>query len=138
MKQTIQRYFNSWISKDIEVVKEVFAEDIVYTECYGPQYHDDGRVKYALEKTPDDWHVFAMDWRPDGYVFYCDGKEVSRTNTHVSQVPQFILLTTEILGYRSAKKYAASGETPPFVIQGDFVDDAFIADYVRVFDRVEK
>lgn len=104
---------------------------------YGAQYTDDGRVKYALEQTPDDWHTFAMDWRPDGYVFYCDGKEVSRTNTHVSQVPQFILLTTEILGYRSAKKNAGSDEIPPYVIQGEFVDDAFIVDYVRVFDRVE-
>ena len=49
-----------------------------------------------------------MDWQPDGYVFYCDGKEVSRCNKHVSHVPQFILLTTEVQGYRSVKKLMPS------------------------------
>ena len=39
MKDIIRKYFDSWINKDIDTVKEIFAEDIVYTECYGPQYH---------------------------------------------------------------------------------------------------
>ena len=111
---------------------------------YGQQYQKDGRVRYELKETEGDWHYFGMDWRPDGYVFYCDGEEVSRCNAHVSQVPQFILLTTEVQGYRSVKSgkvkmHGGDGEadTPPFVIKGDFVDDAFIVDFVRVFDRVE-
>jgi hypothetical protein len=85
-----------------------------------------------------------MDWSPEGYVFYCDGKEISRCNGHVSQVPQFILLTTEIQGYRSVKtgkvKLLGGGETEsfPFEIKGNFEDDAFIVDFVRVFDRIEK
>ncbi len=110
---------------------------------YGMQCSNEGRVTYNLEETEGGWHYFGMDWREDGYVFYCDGKEVSRCNSHVSQVPQFILLTTEIQGYRSVK----SGETtllgvggtvdvPPFVIKDKFEDDAFIVDFVRVFDRV--
>ena len=111
---------------------------------YGEQYTKDGRVKYDLEDTEGGWHYFGMDWKPDGYVFYCDGKEVSRCNAHVSQVPQFILLTTEIQGYRSVKSEKTKllnggfAEQAPFIIQGDFVDDAFIVDFVRVFDRVEK
>jgi hypothetical protein len=58
-------------------------------------------------------------------------------------VPQFILLTTEIQGYRSVKsgkaKLLNGGEAdiPPFVIQGDFTDDAFIVDHVRVFDKIK-
>lgn len=67
-----------------------------------------------------------MDWSPEGYVFYCDGKEVSRANEHVSHVPQFILLTTEVQGYRSNQ---------PIKVNGSFKDDAFIADFVRVFER---
>lgn len=110
---------------------------------YGKQFKNDGRVSYKLEKTKDDWHYFGMDWRPDGYVFYCDGREVSRCNTHVSQVPQFILLTTEIQGYRSVKskdiKLLCGGKANeyPFVIQDNFVDDAFVVDFVRVFDRMD-
>ena len=111
---------------------------------YGEQFLKDGRVHYYLEQTQGGWHYFGMDWRPEGYVFYCDGKEISRCNAHVSQVPQFILLTTEVQGYRSVKsekmKLHNGGvvEQPPFVIRGDFVDDAFIVDFVRVYDRVEK
>jgi ketosteroid isomerase-like protein len=39
MKQIIQNYFESWIEKDVKTIRRVFAQDIVYTECYGPQYH---------------------------------------------------------------------------------------------------
>ena len=70
-----------------------------------------------------------MNWQPDGYVFYCDGQEVSRANKDVSQVPKFILLTTEVQGYRISQ---------PHRIEGEFVDDAFIVDYVRVFDKMEE
>ncbi len=47
---------------------------------------------------------------------------------HVSQVPQFILLTTEVKWYRTNK---------PIEIEEKFEDDAFVVDYVRVFDEVE-
>ena len=109
---------------------------------YGKQYTSDGRVKYDIEETADGWHTFAMDWREDGYTFYCDGKEISRCNKHVSHVPEFLLLTTEVQGYRSVKQgkfqllNGGVQEDPPYVIKGEFEDDAFICDYVRVFDRV--
>ena len=93
---------------------------------YGKQFREEGRVNYEFEETEGGWHYFGMDWQPDGYVFYCDGKEVSRANKNVSHVPQFILLTTEVQGYRIRN---------PKKVEGDFVDDAFIVDFVRVFDR---
>lgn len=93
---------------------------------YGKNCHEEGRVTYNLEETEGGWHYFGMDWSPDGYKFYCDGKQVSESNGPVSRVPQFILLTTEIYGYRFSK---------PKYIEGEFEDDAFIVDHVRVFDR---
>ena len=110
---------------------------------YGKQYRQEGRVGYDLEETEDGWHYFGMDWSSDGYVFYCDGKEVSRANKNVSHVPQFILLTTEVQGYRSSKKkkvllHGKETEVAPYEIQGNFKDDAFIVDFVRVFDRKDK
>ena len=95
---------------------------------YGQQCTRDGRVKYELTSGEDGWHYFGMEWTPNEYVFYCDGKEMSRCNAHVSQVPQFILLTTEVHGYRRSK---------PYKIEGEYVDDAFIVDFVRVYDRVK-
>ena len=123
-----------------EAWREVFG--------YGRQFARGGKVKYDLEETEDGWHYFGMDWREDGYTFYCDGKEVMQCTDHVSHVPQFILLTTEVQGYRSGLKGNEEGkykllgggglvDEPPFKIKDQFVDDAFICDFVRVFDRVE-
>lgn len=108
---------------------------------YGKQYREEGRVRYDLKETEDGWHYFGMDWREDGYTFYCDGEVISTAERDVSQIPQFILLTTEVQGYRSVRTRLAKGEKiedAPFNINGDFVDDAFIVDFVRVFDRIEK
>ena len=93
---------------------------------YGKQFREEGRVRYQLKETADGFHFFGMDWSKDRYVFYCDGEIVSTADKDVSLVPQFILLTTEVQGYRS-KQPVKVGET--------FVDDAFIVDHVRVFDR---
>lgn len=93
---------------------------------YGSQFREEGRVRYKITPTADGYHRFGMDWSPERYIFYCDGKEVTRAEKDVSHVPEFILLTTEIYGYRSRTQKK---------IEGEFTDDAFIADYVRVFDR---
>lgn len=93
---------------------------------YGSQYKSEGRVTYPLDSTPDGYHVFGMHWTPESYTFYCDGKVVTTTNQNVSQIPQFILLTTEVKGYRSSKPVPVT----------NFEDDAFIVDYVRVFDEI--
>ncbi len=110
---------------------------------YGKQFTEEGRIKYDIEE--DGWHYFGMDWQPDGYVFYCDGKETARCSAHVSHVPQFILLTTEVQGYRSSgKKKRILGpdgkevEAATYEILDKYEDDAFIVDFVRVYDKVEK
>ena len=64
-------------------------------------------------------------------MFYCDGKVVSGCSKHVSHVPQFILLTTEVQGYRIPGSEQQK-------INVAYSDDAFIVDYVRVFDKVRK
>lgn len=92
---------------------------------YGGRFRQEGRVDYNLKDTADGYHTFGMLWTPDEYVFYCDGEEVSRVTDTVSQVPQFILLTTEIQGWRASK---------PYPVGEKFTDDCFICDYVRVFD----
>lgn len=95
---------------------------------YGKQFREEARIKYEFEETKDGWHYIGLDWSPDGYVFYFDGKETARTNKTVSQIPQFILLTTEVQGYR---------RNAPVKVGDNFIDDAFIVDHVRVFDRLE-
>ena len=93
---------------------------------YGKQFRQEGRASYEIENT-DEWHYFGLDWQPDGYVFYYDGKEVSRATENVSHVPEFLLLTTEVKGYR---------KDVPVAVGEKFVDDAFIVDFVRVYDKI--
>lgn len=94
---------------------------------YSTHFREEGRIHYRIEET-EGYHYFGMDWSPDGYVFYMDGEKISETHETVSHVPEFILLTTEVHGYRVKK---------PLKVNGEFVDDAFIVDHVRVFDRVK-
>lgn len=35
----VKRYFQSRLDKNIEPLKDIFADDIIYSECYEPKYH---------------------------------------------------------------------------------------------------
>ena len=59
-------------------------------------------------------------------------------------MPQFILLTTEVQGYRTSKKKKrivdSDGneiEVATYEILDKYEDDAFIVDFVRVYDKVK-
>ena len=123
-------YNPAWSGVENDIMECFTAGDITTGNImggYGEQCHQEGRVYYKLKETDDGFHTFAMDWSKDGYVFYCDGEIVSRATENVSNVPQFILLTTEVQGYR---------KNTPLKVGEKFVDDAFIVDYVRVFDEI--
>ena len=103
-------------------------------------------MAYDLKDTEVGWHYFGMDWTPEGYTFYCDGEVVSRADKKVSSVPQFILLTTEVRGYRAGTPLKIGEHSVEYEAIGvgkiekncdEFIDDAFIVDFVRVYDRVK-
>ena len=37
-EEIIKKYFDSWLNNNSSVLKEIFDEKIVYSECYGPEY----------------------------------------------------------------------------------------------------
>jgi len=45
------------------------------------------------ELPSDDFHVYSVEWSPQGYIFRMDGKETYRIAQGVSQVPQYIILS---------------------------------------------
>ncbi len=102
-----------------------------FAGSYDSDMKIDARVNYQVEDTPDGFHRFGVHWSEDGYVFYCDGRETCRTNAIVSQVEQFILLTTECKGYRKG-----SGTEPDPELKKAVLPDCFTVDYVRVFDEI--
>lgn len=53
----IRKYFSAWINKNPDVLPEIFSEDIVYSECYGPEYN--GLIQIML---------WFRDWNENGCV----------------------------------------------------------------------
>lgn len=51
-EKLIKRYFQSWINKNSSTLNATFASNIIYSECYGPEYHGLATV----EKWFDDWN----------------------------------------------------------------------------------
>lgn len=96
---------------------------------YGKQFSHAGRLQNTYVEDGE-YHRVGMYWGEDGYVFYFDGVESSRTSEPVSRVEQFILLTTEVQGYRKGN--------PKTTWTQEELNDRFICDYVRVFDEIKE
>ncbi len=116
---------------------------------YGKDMHWPGHIRYPYEETDDGWHTYGVDWSKDGYIFYADGREVGRQmapECAVSEVEQFILVSTECHGYNrvfATERNEATLAGDSLYWGGKAVEqlkhatlpDEFIVDYVRVFDR---
>lgn len=70
----------------------------------------------------DGWHTFALDWRPDGYTFYVDGKKTWETAEAISGTEQFVILSVEVGPWAGDIKQAQLRESVSF-------------DYVRVYQK---
>ena len=116
---------------------------------YGAESVWPGHVRVPYVETEDGWHTYAVDWSEEGYIFYFDGKEVLRQmapDVAVSNVEQFILVSTECHGYHrcfanevvdAGAEGAAKvwGGQPVPELYDAKLPDEFIVDYVRVFDK---
>lgn len=92
--------------------------------------HECATAGSGMDISLDEYHLFGMLWEDDGYTFYVDGAEDGRVTNPVSQIPQFILLSTEVNGYRAKERTATDAARAA-------VGDKFIVDFVRVFDKVK-
>ncbi len=90
------------------------------------------RVGGGWEIDPTVFHRYGMLWDENGYTFYVDGKEDGHISENVSHRPEFILISTEVKGYRHEDHQPVK---EAFDIIGK---DEFIVDYVRVFDPVKE
>lgn len=118
---------------------------------YGKDSKWYGHFHFPFVETADGWHTYAVDWTREGYIFYADGKEVGRQmapECPVSEVEEFVLLTTECHGYNrcfhnthlaagAAGDAGVWGGSPVEVLTHAVLPDEFVVDYVRVFDPVE-
>ena len=114
---------------------------------YGKDSKWPGHFRFPYEETADGWHYYGVDWSKDGYTFYADGKKIGWQGPPalpVSEVEQFILVSTECHGYNrnfgDGCGYDGSGGmwkgSPVEALKKAVLPDAFIVDHVRVFDEV--
>ena len=108
---------------------------------YGADHKHAGSGDIQLEETADGYHTFGLEWTPDEYIYYIDGKETWRCSEAVSQTEQFILVTTECMGYRwldvLTGELLDSSDKPAESLKKAVLPDAFIVDYVRVYDEIK-
>lgn len=116
---------------EIDIMESFHPGDVIHHSLHYAGYgHDHKAVNNGVGAKGldlDEYHTFAVDWNEKGYTFYIDGREDGHCDTAVSMIPEFILISTEVNGYRSA----AHAPTPEAKLA---VGDTFIVDYVRVFD----
>ena len=63
-------------------------------------YEDSHQVKHKLVKKrkfkPSEWHTFGLEWTPEAYTYYIDGKKHFKVKEGVSQRDQYIVLSLEV------------------------------------------
>ncbi|MDF2927221.1 MAG: bglA 1 [Paenibacillaceae bacterium] len=119
---------------EVDIMENFTRDNVVlhnnHWNGYGKDHQQHASGKRHLEDTPDGFHVFGLDWSPDGYTYYIDGKESWHVDGPVSDIEQFILVSTECEGYRK-------GDGPREDLKSAVLPDYFIVDYVRVYDEVK-
>lgn len=120
---------------EVDIMESFAPDGVVFHNNHWGGYGDDhqhvGSGERKLEETPDGFHVFGLDWSENGYVYYIDGKESWRVDGPVSHREQFILISTECMGYRYS-------DQPEENLKKAVLPDYFIVDYVRVYDEVKE
>ncbi len=61
----IKNYFNAWINNDDSNLRNIFTKDIVYSECYGPEYHGINQILAWFT----DWHKHGRVLKWDIHQF---------------------------------------------------------------------
>ncbi len=96
----------------------------IHWDGYGKD-HKSAAWKIEAPGVNEDFHTFGLHWTPEEYVFYCDGKEIKRTDAGgVCQVPVYLKVTTEIGEWAGDISKAA-------------LPDYFVVDYVRVYETAD-
>ncbi len=63
-EQIIKNYFQSWLDKNDLILTATFDTKIIYSECYGPEYHG----LYSVKR-------WFKDWNKQGTVIEWDIKQ---------------------------------------------------------------
>lgn len=130
----------------------------IHIDGYGEELKSMGSKHFYMENLYDEYHTYGLEWTPEEYVFYIDGKETWRTNTtpdknekgkeysNISHVPEYLLLSCEVAGTEKdgvaypGIAFDENGEEVT-VWNGDQKNNdkskkyEFLVDYVKVYEK---
>ncbi len=114
---------------EIDIFERIWTNDqcdhAIHWDGYGAEHQSAVQWVQGMGLTDGGWHTIRLDWYPDEYIFFIDGKETWRTDAGgVSQVPNFVILSDEIISW---------GTGP---IEDATLPDYTYYDYVRVYAYV--
>lgn len=83
----------------------------------------------------DRFNTYGLEWTPEEYIFYINGKETCRTGflKGTSRVPEYMILSVEVCGVGGKPSEDWAGlitRNPAGTLPSDFIVDS-----VRVYDR---
>lgn len=116
---------------EIDIIENFKKDDMINHALHWDGYGD-AHAKcvftFPWPKIKENFHLFALLWTPEEYVFYLDGVETWRTKAGgVSQANTFIRLTTEFSQGWNGDIKKAKG-----------LPDTFTIDYVRAYSLESK
>lgn len=120
---------------EIDIMENFTRDNVIshnlHWNGYGKNHKSLTSGKRELKPTDDGFHTFGLEWSREGYTFYVDGEVSWKVDGPVSDVEQFILVSTECMGYRAHK------DKPSPLLKKENLPDAFVVDYVRVYDEIK-
>jgi beta-glucanase (GH16 family) len=93
----------------------------LHWDGYGKDHKSNGK-KHKEASLAEGWHVIGLEWTPEEYRFFLDGKEVWRTTSAVSKVKEYIILSLEVDSWGGDIREAR-------------LPDRCLFDYVRVYQK---
>lgn len=84
--------------------------------------HTQNTKKHTFKAVENGYHVYGLEWTPEYYCFYVDGKRTWKTRKAIAHVPQQLILSVELTGW--------SGDHTQAVYP-----DSAMYDYVRVWQK---
>jgi beta-glucanase (GH16 family) len=121
---------------EIDVMEKAWLIDqgqhTLHWDGYGPSHGSAYQMVSGMGLDDGGWHAVRVDWYPDEYAFFVDGRETWRTSAGgVCQTPNHVLLTEEIGNFGTGP-----GEWGVGPIDNAALPDYFYVDYVRVYRYV--
>ena len=104
--------------------RENWVSSNLHWDGYGKQHKHVGSGHLTIPNLTEGYHTFGLEWTPEGYTLYIDGKQRWQSAKAVSHAKEYIILSLEV-GPKQERILRQ---------EADFSDSA-IFDYVRVYKK---